>query len=60
VEPPATTEPLPSILHGRVVPTPSKVTWEPIAKFNKRYPEFQLTDELFAGEGGNVADSFLG
>jgi hypothetical protein len=24
-----------------------------------RYPQVQLTDELFVGEGGNVIDSFV-
>jgi hypothetical protein len=83
-EPPVTTVPLPPILHGRVVPTPSQVlrarlnrgqwqllvqwegraaadaTWELIDDFKKRYPEFQLADELFVREGGNVIDSFVG
>ena len=76
--------PLPAILRGRVVPTPSQVvrarlnrghwellvqwascspadaTWEPIADFKERYPAFQLADELFVGEEGNVMDSFIG
>ena len=83
-EPPAAIVPLPVILQGRVVPTPSQVvrarlnrgrwellvqwtgcsaadaTWEPIADFKERYPAFQLADELFVGEEGNVVDSFIG
>jgi len=35
-------------------------TWEPIADFKERYPTFQLEDELFVGEKGNVVDSFVG
>jgi hypothetical protein len=35
-------------------------TWEPIADFEERYPTFQLADELFVGEEGNVVDSFIG
>jgi len=35
-------------------------TWEPIADFKERYPTFQLEDELFVGEEGNVVDSFIG
>ena len=35
-------------------------TWEPVADFKERYPTFQLADELFVGEEGNVVDSFLG
>ncbi|XP_066333858.1 uncharacterized protein [Miscanthus floridulus] len=35
-------------------------TWEPLADFKERYPLFQLTDELFDGEEGNVVDSFVG
>ena len=76
--------PLPDILRGRVIPSPSQVvrarlnrgrwellvhwdgrcaadaTWEPIADFKERYPAFQLADELFVGEEGNVVDSFVG
>ena len=40
--------------------TAADVTWEPIAKFKERYLEFELMDELFVGERGNVVDSFLG
>ena len=82
--PPTVITPLPPILQGRVVPTPSQVararlnrgswellvnwegrsaaeaTWEPIAAFKERYPAFQLADELFVGEEGNVVDSFVG
>ena len=83
-DPPAAITPLPLILRGRVVPTPSQVvrarlnrgrwellvqwdgcsaadaTWEPLDDFKERYPAFQLVDELFVGEEGNVVDSFLG
>ena len=40
--------------------SPVDATWEPIADFKERYPAFQLADELFVGEEGNVVDSFIG
>jgi hypothetical protein len=38
----------------------SDTTWEKFNDFKKAYPEVQLGDELFHGEGGNVVDSFVG
>jgi hypothetical protein len=38
----------------------SDATWEKLEEFRKAYPEVQLEDELFVGEGGNVVDSFIG
>ena len=35
-------------------------TWEQLDDFAKTYPDIQLADELFVGEGGNVVDSFVG
>ena len=82
--PPEAIVPLPSMLHGRVIPTPAAVvcarlnrgrwqllvhwegrtaadsTWEDIDDFKDRYPAFQLADELFVGEEGNVIDAFVG
>jgi len=40
--------------------TAADATWEPIVDFKERYPLFQLADELFVGEEGNVVDSFVG
>jgi hypothetical protein len=37
----------------------SDTTWEKLDEFKKAYPEVQLEDELFVGEGGNVVDSFI-
>jgi hypothetical protein len=34
---------------GRVA---AEATWEPVKDFKERYPQFQLTDELFVGGGG--------
>jgi len=74
--------PLPSLVHGRVVPVPLLVvrarlyrgvwellvhwegqsaadaSWTALGDFKRVYPSFQLEDELFQGEGGNVVDSF--
>ncbi|XP_012703602.1 WRKY transcription factor WRKY24-like [Setaria italica] len=33
-------------------------TWTPVDDFKATYPSFQLEDDLFLGEGGNVVDSF--
>jgi hypothetical protein len=33
---------------------PSDATWERLADFKIKYPEFQLEDELFAKEGRDV------
>jgi len=33
--------------------------WE-LDEFRETYPEFQLEDELFREEGGNVVDAFVG
>ena len=38
----------------------ANATWEPVADFKERYPAFQLANELFVGEEGNVMDSFIG
>ena len=38
----------------------SDSTWEPLDEFKATYPEFQLEDELFRKEGGNVVDAFVG
>jgi hypothetical protein len=38
----------------------SDTIWEKLDDFKKAYPEVQLGDELFHGEGGNVVDSFVG
>lgn len=35
-------------------------SWEQVVSFKQEHPEFQLEDELFHGEGGNVVDSFIG
>jgi len=83
-DPPGAIVPLPSTLHGCVIPTPAAVvrarlnrgrwqllvhwegrtaadsTWEDIDDFKDRYPAFQLADELFVGEEGNVIDAFVG
>lgn len=34
--------------------------WECLDDFQQRYPLFQLEDELFCGEGGNVVEAFVG
>ena len=39
---------------------PAEATWELLSSFVATYPEFQLEDELFLGEGGNVTDAFVG
>jgi hypothetical protein len=84
--PPSSAEPvpLPSMVHGRVVPVPLSVlrarlyrgvwdllvqwegqsaadadaSWTALEDFKKIHPSFQLEDELFQGEGGNVVDSY--
>jgi hypothetical protein len=38
----------------------SDVSWEDLQEFKQCYPQVQLVDELFVGEGGSVVDSFLG
>jgi len=38
----------------------SDSTWEKLDEFRETYPEFQLEDELFREEGGNVVDAFVG
>jgi hypothetical protein len=35
-------------------------TWEKVDDFKQEYPEVQLGDDLFLGEGGNVSNSFVG
>lgn len=53
--------PLPSLLHGRVVPTlqtTADATWEMLTDFKERYLEFQLEDELFVVEEESVVDSY--
>jgi len=35
-------------------------SWEPLKDFVKLYPQWQLEDELFRGEGGSVVDAFVG
>jgi hypothetical protein len=35
-------------------------TWEQLEEFKRRFPEVELEDELFDGEGGNVVDAFIG
>ena len=35
-------------------------TWEPLLEFVELYPQWQLEDELFLGEGGSVVDAFVG
>jgi hypothetical protein len=32
----------------------SEATWEPVEDFKSRFPDFQLEDELFDGEGRDV------
>lgn len=34
-------------------------SWEPVEAFKQEHPEFQLENELFHGEWGNVVDSFV-
>ena len=34
--------------------SPDDATWEPRESFAKRYPDFQLEDELFPEEGRDV------
>lgn len=38
----------------------SEASWEFLTNFSEQYPDFQLEDELFPREGGNVVDSFVG
>ncbi|WVZ68636.1 hypothetical protein U9M48_017555 [Paspalum notatum var. saurae] len=38
----------------------SEATWEQLESFTTTYPEMQLADELFVGEGGSVVDAFVG
>ena len=35
-------------------------TWVTVQEFKASYPDFQLEDELFVGQEGNVIDSFIG
>jgi hypothetical protein len=35
-------------------------TWEQLEDFKEQLPRGELVDELFAGEVGNVVDSFIG
>jgi len=35
-------------------------TWDLLEDFVKLYAQWQLEDELFRGEGGNVVDAFVG
>ena len=35
-------------------------TREPLLEFVELYPQWQLEDELFLGEGGSVVDAFVG
>jgi hypothetical protein len=35
-------------------------TWEQLEEFKQSFPDIELADELFAGEGCNVIDAFLG
>jgi hypothetical protein len=39
---------------------PADSTWERLDEFKEAHPDFQLEDELFAGEGGSVMDAFYG
>jgi len=39
---------------------PAEATWESLPSFVATYPDFQLEDKLFLGEGGNVTDAFVG
>lgn len=39
---------------------PSDATWDNLLEFKASYPSVQLADTLFAGEGGNVIDNFVG
>jgi hypothetical protein len=76
--------PLPTILHGKVLPSPEKIvrarlnrgiwellvkwigrsyadtTWEQVEDFKQQFPNVELADELFIGEGGNVVDAVVG
>jgi hypothetical protein len=38
---------------------PAEATWESLPSFVATYPDFQLEDKLFLGEGGNVTDAFV-
>ncbi|KAJ1259397.1 hypothetical protein BS78_10G151700 [Paspalum vaginatum] len=38
----------------------SEATWGQLELFTETYPELQLADELFVGEGGSVIDAFVG
>ncbi|WVZ53188.1 hypothetical protein U9M48_004163 [Paspalum notatum var. saurae] len=38
----------------------SDATWEQLEPFTSTYPDVQLADELFVGEGGSVVDAFVG
>ena len=35
-------------------------TWEQVEDFKQQFSAFELADELFGGEGGNVVDAFVG
>ena len=35
-------------------------TWEDVEDFKNQFPDVELADDLFVGEGGNVIDAFVG
>ena len=39
---------------------PADAAWELLSSFVAAYPDFQLEDALFLGEGGNVINAFVG
>lgn len=38
----------------------ANTAWEKLQDFKNLYPPYQLVDELFLQEGGNVVDAFYG
>jgi hypothetical protein len=38
----------------------SEASWLPVEEFQRRYPDFQLEDELFHQPGGSVTDAYWG
>jgi hypothetical protein len=38
----------------------SDASWEQMEDYKVSYPQVQLVNELFVGEGGNIIDSFIG